>query len=76
VSNDVEFYAEGLMAASVCAPRDMPRDEVVRLANLKYPAGTDLGWAISADATFRTGEPNPSPCDGNPETRLHYLLNC
>ena len=80
----VEMYTVGIVHASVCAPKDMPTDEILSQSNILHPvcpAGykemtgcEPHGWAISEDG-FRTGEPNPCPCNDNPE-RLHYLLVC
>lgn len=33
-------------------------------------------WRISKEKTFSTGEPQPYPCNHDPETRTHYLLSC
>lgn len=59
---------------SVCAPADMDREQVERLANIESPTGLSRPWKIP-DKPFSGGESNPNPCD-NEEGRLHYLLCC
>lgn len=65
----------GIVALSVCAPKDVARERVEEWANTESPTGISSRWAISDDA-FADGSANPCPCDLTPETRLHYLLNC
>lgn len=79
--DDIDIYTWGLCHASVCVPKDMPRDEIVALVNVKNPTGISSPWVISDEPTFRTdkdGEtkPNPCPCSRHPETHIHYLLVC
>lgn len=73
--SDVEVYTFGLVAASVCAPSELPRDEVLAGANAAHPTGLSWGWKFSDEPTFAGGQPNPCQCDQNPD-RLHYLLEC
>lgn len=68
----VIVYKMGLVTASVCAPADMPPEEVAA----SVTAQESGSWHISEDKTFRTGEPMPAPCDQLPETRKHWLLEC
>lgn len=68
-------YATGAVSMSVCVKAEATRDEVEEAANRASPTGIDSRWHISEDATFRTGEPNPCPCQDEPG-RFHYLLNC
>lgn len=79
--DDIDIYTWGLCYASVCVPRDMPRDEIERLTNLKNPTGISSPWVISTDTHFRRDKdgdvkPNPCPCSRNAESHLHYLLIC
>ena len=71
----VIVYAEGPMAASVCAPSDMPREKVAQQTNAKSPTGISSPWQFSQDETFKGGQPNPCPCEQDP-TRTHYLMEC
>lgn len=71
---DFEAYAIGIVSASVCSSLT-PEDTLARM-NAEHPAGTQHGWALSTDPTFRGGKPNPCPCDVAPETHKHYLLEC
>lgn len=66
----------GICAWSVCVLTDMTRDEIENEANGKNPTGISSPWRISANDTFASGEPNPSPCEREPDARLHYLLEC
>jgi hypothetical protein len=68
---DVEIYTMGLCHASLCAPVEMSREDVLRHAG---PSGTSGGWVIS-DEPFADGAPNPSPCEREPG-RQHWLLVC
>jgi hypothetical protein len=71
----ITVYRAGLCFASVCAPKDAPIEDVEAAANRSHPTGLDHGWRKADDATFSGGEPNPCPCDSDPE-RLHWLLSC
>jgi hypothetical protein len=72
----VDLYALGFVSASVCAPEDMPVDEVTDWVNRHAgPTGLDHGWAPSTDPTFSNGMSNPCPCEQTPG-RVHRLYNC
>ena len=71
---DFTVYAEGLCYASVCT--SLPREEVESRMNRERPPGTELGWRISDEPTFKGGEPNPCPCHDQPDTHRHYLMVC
>ena len=65
-------YREGLFNTSVCS--DLAQEEVVaRMA--RRISGTTNGWTLSTNDHFATGQPNPCPCDKNPETHTHYLFD-
>jgi hypothetical protein len=72
----VYVYGTGLIYTSACAPADMPPGDIEIAVNTQHPTGISSRWAMSDDETFSTGEPNPAPCDQDPEGRHHYLLNC
>jgi len=72
MSAKANVYSYGLCFASVCAPLDMPEEEVVRQVNLSHPTGLDHGWK-KADEPFRTGEPNPFDAG---DCGWHWLLVC
>jgi hypothetical protein len=71
--SEVIVYAEGIFYASVCAPSDMPGEQVAAEVQSERPAGTRNGWQVSDDETFRTGEPMPCACDKD-HRRKHWLL--
>ena len=73
--SDIEIYARGLVCCSVCAPADMPKDEIKAQVNKENPTGIESQWDFSEDPTFKGGEPNPAPCNRG-LGRLHYLMNC
>lgn len=60
---------------SVCASKEMSREEVERRANEEIPTGLDYSWHISEDTTFKGGKAIPSVCESD-ETCQHWLLNC
>lgn len=65
----------GIVAVSVCAPKDTSCEAIEAWVNTESPTGISSPWAISDDE-FADGHPNPCPCDQEPKARLHYLLNC
>ena len=71
VDNSVYTYAVGLFNCSVCAPKSMSLEEVIRATP---GSGTQHGWRKSSE-NFSGGESNPCQCNDNSE-RLHYLLEC
>jgi hypothetical protein len=71
----VTVYRFGLCHCSVCAPKNMLREQVETETDLAHPTGLDHGWKISGDETFKGGETNPCRCDQDGE-RLHYLMVC
>lgn len=79
--DDVDIYTWGLCYASVCVPKDMPRDEVEVLTNRKCPTGIESRWRISDEPNFQPDKngnvsTNPCPCQKKPDTHIHYLLVC
>lgn len=74
--SEVVVYVEGLMACSACAPVKLTREEVAAAVNVVNPTGVSSEWKVSSDTTFHTGHPMPSPCEREPETRRHWLLEC
>lgn len=70
---DFDAYAVGLVYASVCSSI-CERETTWRL-NVEHPTGIPSAWAV-ADEPFRTGEPNPHPCERAPDTHKHYLFVC
>ena len=69
------IYASGCVCTSVCASKEMSREEVERRVNEETPTGLEHGWHISEDTTFKGGEPMPCQCEDD-ETCQHWLLNC
>lgn len=70
---DFEVYSNGLIHCSVCSSLSL--EETVRRTNLENPTGTSSKWELHNEK-FRTGQPNPCPCNDNPETHKHYLMVC
>ena len=70
---EVDIYALGPLSLSCCAPSDMSVDEVTAAVNRQVLAGTENGWQLSSDATFRQGGPMPGPCNRHTD-RTHYLF--
>jgi len=73
---EVHVYTAGLCSLSVCAPKEMPVERVEDAVNAGHPTGLEYRWKVAKDKNFRTGEPNPCPCNDEPEDRLHYLMHC
>lgn len=71
----VQVYAMGAFMCSVCAPAEMNGPAVAAEVQAGRPAGTEHGWQVAADSTFKSGEPNPCNCDSMPGRR-HWLLEC
>lgn len=67
-------YSVGIVSASVCSSLGVK--ETARRLNQEHPTGIDSAWSQSPDETFRTGEPNPCPCEDSPTTHKHYLFSC
>lgn len=72
----VAVYSLGLVSCSVCAPREMTRDEVEAAVNVAEPTGISSEWRVSDEPTFSGGQPNPCPCEQQPESHVHYLMHC
>lgn len=74
--DDIDIYRAGLVALSVCYPREMSLEHLTRLVNDKSgPTGLDHEWSAANDETFSGGEPNPSVCNHD-ATRSHRLFSC
>ena len=71
----LEVYSLGLLHLSVCTDA-VDRKEIERLCNKHSPAGTEQGWLVSEEPTFKGGEPNPNPCNKGRKGFLHYLMVC
>lgn len=71
----VEAYTVGLCYASVCAEGDLTGEEAASIYRHTDPSGTRLGWVLSEDPNFRTGQLNGCVCEEDP-SRRHWLLEC
>lgn len=71
---DFVAYSIGLCYAGVCS--SLSPEETAERMNIANPTGISSPWKIAEDATFESGQPNPCPCDMNPETHKHYLMSC
>jgi hypothetical protein len=74
--DQVQLYAYGLVACSVCAPSNLTRDEVEKAVNVLHPTGIDSPWRISSNPRFHGGGEQPGPCNYEPAERTHYLMEC
>ena len=73
---DVIVYSEGVIACSVCVPKEMTTEEIERIVNIEHPTQVSSDWKISKDTHFACELlTNPCICDDDSE-RKHYLLNC
>lgn len=72
----VNIYKMGPLTCSVCVPKELTREQVEAEVQRASPAGTERGWMVANDPTFKGGEPNPCPCNQHPGTRMHYLMEC
>lgn len=75
MSDLLEFtiYSNGICFCSVCSSLS-PEETEMRI-NRENPSGTLGGWLLTED-DFMDGDPNPVPCNENPETHKHYLFAC
>jgi len=73
---EVIVYALGIMALSACAPASMEPEDVQAEVNRLEPTGISAPWALDNAPRFKGGEPNPGPCDQEPDCRTHYLFAC
>lgn len=73
--NDVEVivYAVGLVAASVCTNGTL--ENALTVIDATHPTGLGHGWSHSNDV-FRGHHSNTLPCNNQPDTHTHYLLQC
>lgn len=73
----IDVYSRGICHCSVCAPVDVPGDEVARRVEAIEPAGTTNGWTLSEDPTFSDGvTPNGGIVQCPNGTTRHWLLSC
>jgi hypothetical protein len=74
VAEEFTVYGYGLVYASVCTT--LPAAQVADRMDATCPTGISSRWQLSADERFASGQPNPCPCERNPATHTHYLLEC
>lgn len=72
----VTVYSAGLCSLSCCADNSITIEEITTVVNVTNPTGIQSHWRLAEDKKFKSGEPNPCPCDENPEHRKHYLFHC
>lgn len=73
---DIQMIAVGICYMSVCVLKHATKKQIEEQANMNQPTGISSKWQLAEDSQFAEGTPNPCPCDKQPETRMHYLLNC
>ena len=59
--NDFIAYSVGICYMSVCVLKEMDKDLIESKANVEHPTGVQP-WKIAVE-DFRSGDPNPCPCD-------------
>ena len=69
----VDIYRSGLLSMSVCAPKTMPIEDILADCEDQHLCGTDNGWMLSENKTFKDGKPMPCACE-NDFSRQHWLL--
>lgn len=72
---EFKIYSKGPVSMSVCASKELSKEEVEKRANEENPTGIESNWKTSENK-FESGEDNPCLCNTSPKTHLHYLLNC
>lgn len=75
---DVFIVAWGLVYHVVCAPHDMPVEEMLATTNKIDPTGVSSPWVLTSDPLPKDGAfkgTNKLPCP-DCATRFHYLVNC
>ena len=76
LGSEVYIYAHGLVACSACAPLAMTPEEIAAAVNAGNPTGISSPWRVSGEPEFAQGQPNPAPCDQEPDVRRHWLMEC
>lgn len=80
---EITPYAVGLVAASVCT--NGTPEQAIAYMDEHHPTGMRHGWSRSSDGFALRDEwgdvvgrhaTNVMPCDRNPDTHTHYLLQC
>lgn len=76
-SREVFCVAWGLIFHIICAPHDMPVEEMMEQTNRLYPTGIASKWVLAnpppKEGAWR--DTNTLPCPDCAK-RFHYLLNC
>lgn len=73
VTGVVEVYATGWFWVTVCAPADMPVQEVIHRVSILRSSKSPAGWKYFDDDTFKDGKANPCSCNKH-QGRQHWLL--
>lgn len=73
--DSIQVYSKGIVACSVCVPKDMGTNMIEKLVNMENPTGIESNWELSEDKTFKSGHSHPCECIDD-KNRLHYLLHC
>ena len=72
---DYVVYSEWLCFMSVCSRLDQGA-LVMRMEEHGYLIASPTHTWRLADGPFKTGEPNPCPCNDFPDRRQHFLFSC
>lgn len=70
----INVYANGFVSISVCAPKEMSKEEIEHLANVESPTGISSAWRISEDTTFKGGEHMPCICEHDVLASIGYSI--
>lgn len=77
-SRDVFIVQWGLVYHVVCAPHDMPVEEMLEITNRIDPTGVSSEWVLMKEPFPKGGAfkgTNQLPCP-DCATRVHYIVNC
>lgn len=69
-------HMHGIASCIVCAAKDASDEEILGVANVENPSGTQGGWSEVIRGTKDGESRAPVPCDDHPEDRLHFIVNC
>lgn len=85
IENEIEItpYSIGLVSASICT--NGTPEQAIAYMDDQHPTGMSHGWSRSSEGFALRDESgkfigyhtaNVMPCEHNPDTHVHYLLQC
>jgi hypothetical protein len=63
-------------SCSICAPLDVPQDQIEAYAMKTKPPARGKEWVVVNKAELGMGQPTPNPCNWEPKARQHWFLIC